>query len=292
MKILITGGNGFIARNLFEQLNGKYDISSADRRELNLLDSSKVLDYIKNKKFSRIIHTATYDAAPKHSTKDPTKVLENNLKMFFNIARCKDYFDKMIYFGSGAEYDREHWIPKMKESYFDWHIPTDQYGLSKYVMTKYALLSDNIFNLRLFAVFGKYEDLRVRIISDICNNVALNLPVTINQNKYYDFMHIDDLARIVEWFIDNKPQNKVYNVCTSDVLDFKTIAEKVVEFSGKRLNIEIKTKDVGKEYSGDNTLLLNELGGFKFTPIDDSIRNLYNWYNQNKPGEIHDNAKR
>jgi GDP-L-fucose synthase len=36
------------------------------------------------------------------------------MKMFFNIASCKDYFDKMIYFGSGAEFDPENWIPKMK----------------------------------------------------------------------------------------------------------------------------------------------------------------------------------
>ena len=96
MKILITGGNGFIARNLFEQLNNEYTVISRNSKELNLSDSSKVFDYIKSNHFDVIIHTATYDAAPKHSTKDPSKVLEYNLKMFFNIVRCKDYFGKMI----------------------------------------------------------------------------------------------------------------------------------------------------------------------------------------------------
>lgn len=282
MRMLITGGNGFIARNLFEQLNGKYKIFSASRQELDLLDSSKVFNYIKSNQFDVIIHTATYDAAPKHSKKDPTKVLENNLRMFFNIARCKDYFRKMIYFGSGAEYDREHWIPNMKEDYFDQYVPADQYGFSKYIMTKYTLSNNGVYNLRLFSGFGKYEDWRVRIISSICHNAVLDLPITINQNKYYDFVYINDLVRIVEWFINNEPKKKVYNVCTGKAVDFKTIAEKIISISGKKLEIKIAAEGLGKEYSGDNTLLLSELKGFEFTPIDTSIKALYEWYNQNK----------
>ena len=125
MKILITGGNGFIARNLFEHLNNEYTVLSCNSKELNLLESSKVAKFIRKKNFDVIIHTATYDAAPKHSTKKPSKVLEYNLKMFFNIVRFNDYFDKMIYFGSGAEFSRDNWIPRMKEDYFDKHVPTD-----------------------------------------------------------------------------------------------------------------------------------------------------------------------
>src|SRR3989339_2059091 len=167
-KILITGGYGFIAKNLLEQLGEEYNIFSYNRQQLDLLDSSKVLAVIKKSKFDVIIHTATYDAAPKHSKKDPSKVLENNLRMFFNIVRCKDYFGKMIYFGSGAEFDRKNWIPEMTESYFDQHVPSNQYGFSKYLMTKYTALNSNIYNLRLFGVFGKYDDWRYRFIPNIC----------------------------------------------------------------------------------------------------------------------------
>ncbi len=282
MKILITGGAGFIARNIFEQLNSQYSLVSCNSKELNLLDSLKVFDYIKGNHFDVIIHTATYDAAPKHSTKDPSKVLEYNLRMFFNIAKCKDYFDKMIYFGSGAEFGRENWIPRMKEDYFDQHVPQDQYGFSKYIMTKYTKFCSNIYNLRLFAVFGKYEDWRVRLISNACCNAVLNQPVTINQNKFFDFLYIDDLVRIVKWFIDNKPRNNVYNVCTGKTNDFKTLAEKVIKISGKKLDIIIKTERPGREYSGDNSLLLSELKGFQFCPIDASIKALYDYYNSNE----------
>lgn len=282
MNILITGKDGFIARNLFEQLKDKHTIVSLDSKELDLLDSSKVFNYIKSSRFDVVIHTATYDAAPKHSVKDPLKVLEYNLKMFFSIARCKDYFNKMIYFGSGAEFGRENWVPRMKEDYFDQHVPQDQYGFSKYIMTKYTQVNKNIYNLRLFAVFGKYEDWRVRFISNACYNAILNLPVAIDQNRYFDFLYIDDLVNIVKWFIDNEPKKNVYNVCANKTVDFKTVAEKIVKISGKKLDITIKVEGLGREYSGDNSLLLSELKGFKFSSIDDSINSLYNWYVLNK----------
>lgn len=282
VKILITGGGGFIAKNLFEQLNSKYSLLSLRSRELNLLDSLKVFNYIKNNKFDVVIHTATYDAVPKHSTKDPSKVLENNLKMFFNLTRCKDYFGKMIYFGSGAEFDRQNWQPKMKEDYFDQHVPSNQYGFSKYLMTKYAQLCKNIYNLRLFGVFGKYDDWRTRPIPNFCYYTLTNSTIKIDQNKKCDFLYIDDLVKIIHWFIDNTPKRKVYNICTGNVIDLKTIAKKIIKISGKKMAIKIRMKDWGREYSGDNTLLLDELKGFKFTPIDVSLKLLYHWYDKNK----------
>ena len=70
----------------------------------------------------------------------------------------------MIYFGSGAEFSRKNWIPKMEENYYDKFVPTDQYGFSKYVMNKITEKSDNIYNLRIFGLFGKYDDWRYRFI--------------------------------------------------------------------------------------------------------------------------------
>lgn len=282
MKILITGGNGFIARNLLEQLNNEDNVIPCSRKELDLLDSLKVFDYLKNHHFDVIFHAATYDAAPPHATKDPARVLENNLKMFFNLARCKDYFGKMVYFGSGAEFGRENWIPKMKEDFFDQYIPQDQYGLSKYIMNKYTQLSSNIYNLRLFAVFGKYEDWRVRFISNACCRAVFDRPIIIKQNVLFDYMNIDDLVKITRWFIKNSPPEKTFNVCTGRALDHLTLAKKIIKISGKNLEIVIKNKNPGIEYSGDNARLMNEVPGFNFRDIDNSLEELYNWYLTNK----------
>jgi len=281
-KILITGGNGFVAKNLFEQLQNTYSILAPDRQTLDLTDTEKVFDFIKNNNFDVVIHTATYDAVAKFSTKDPTKVLENNLKMFFNIARCKDYFGKLIYFGSGAEYGREHWIPKMKEDYFDTFIPNDQYGFAKYLMTKYALSNKNIVNLRLFGMYGKHDDWCTRLIPNLCCLAAHGLPLSFNQNKKYDYMYVDDLIKIVKWFIENNSSHNVYNVCSGSVIEYKTIAEKIKLISNKNIEIIIKQDGLGIEYSGRNSLLTSELNNIKFTPFDNGIKELFNWYELNK----------
>jgi UDP-glucose 4-epimerase len=281
MNVLITGGSGFIGRNLTEQLSGKYSISSPTSRELNLLDADAVLAYFDRNAFDVVIHTATWNATA-NSPKDVSKVLENNLRMFFNIVRCDDSYGKMIHFGSGAEYDIHHWAPKMKEDYFDRHVPADDYGFSKYIMAKYAASHPKIYNLRLFGVFGKYEDWVIRFISNACCRAAWDLPITIRQNVYFDYLYIDDLIRITEWFILHDGGEKTYNVCTSTALDLHSLANKVLAISGKNLDIVIARQGFGKEYSGDNARLLGEIGTISFTPIDDSIRELYDWYSEHK----------
>ena len=104
----------------------------------------------------------------------------------------------------------------------------------------------------------------------------------LDSSKVFDYLYIDDLIKIVNWFINNKPQKNVYNVCTGNVNDFKTLAEKIIKISGKRLDINIKTEGLGREYSGDNSLLLKELKDFEFSSIDESIKTLYDWYESNK----------
>ncbi len=291
MKILITGGNGFIARSLKEAFEKQYDVSTFNRQDLDLLDENKVSECITNNNFDIVIHTATYDAAPKTSSKDPNKVLENNLKMFFNLARLNDHFGKMIYFGSGAEFSREHWMPRMKEEYFDQYVPTDQYGFSKYLMAKHAEASNNIYNLRLFGLFGKYDDWRYRFIPNACCSAVLDQPICINQNAIFDFMYIDDLTRIVQWFMTNNPQHHIYNVCSGQSYDLKTLAQKILKISSKQLDVTIKQDGCKKEYSGDNTLLLSELKDSRFLSIEESIKDLIDWYSNHqnliKQEELH-----
>ena len=95
-KIFITGGDGFIAKSLREAYNQKYDVTSLNRKGLELTDSSAVKEFLTKKQFDIIIHTANYDAAPEFTTKDKTKVLEQNLNMYFNIARCNKDFGKKV----------------------------------------------------------------------------------------------------------------------------------------------------------------------------------------------------
>lgn len=283
MRILITGGNGFIARNLREHLAPRHDLCFPGRKELDLLDAEAVAKCLKDGRFDAVIHAATYDAAPKHSTKDPAMVLENNLRMFFNLARCSDAFGKMIFFGSGAEFGREHWIPKMGEDYFDRHVPGDPYGFSKYIMTRHAMQpGSNIYNLRLFGVFGKYDDWRTRFIANACARAVMDMPIVMNQDRTFDYLWVGDLARIAEWFLAISPKHPVYNVCSGTVHRFTELARMICRAAGREVAVMVKSEDPGREYSGENSRLLAELGGFSFTPTGRAVAELYQWHEQHR----------
>jgi UDP-glucose 4-epimerase len=286
-KLLLTGTSGFIGRNLKEQLSTQYSVTAPSRIELDLLDEDAVLCFLKDNNFDVVIHSATERS--NRAIKDLSNVMYRNCRMFFNLARSHQHYGKMIYFGSGAEYDRRYYIPRMSEDYFDTHVPIDDYGFSKYICAKYAQTLNNIFDLRLFGVFGKYEIWQVRFISNACCKAVWDLPITINQNVFFDYLHIDDLAKITKWFIENNPQKKSYNICSGEVFDLKMLANKILAASGKELDIVVAREGLGKEYSGNNYQLLSEMGGYSFRDMDICIKELYQWYLTNKGSIERDN---
>ena len=280
MKILITGGSGFIGRNLFEYLSKRYDCFAPLHRELELLDENAVMHFLKTNRFDVIIHSAGIPVSRK--IKEPKDVAFGNLKMFFNIARNKDHFSKMIFLGSGSEYDLRREISKIKESDFDKNVPADELGFSKYVCSKEIEKSDKMINLRLFGVFGKYEDYQIRFISNAICKAVCGLPITIKQNRCFSYLYIDDLCKITEYFINRHAGHKIYNAVPNGTADLLSIAKKVNELSKKNLEIIVHTPGLAKEYTADNSLLVSEIGDFQFTPLEEAIKKLYSWYEENK----------
>lgn len=281
MKILLTGSSGFIGKNLKEELEKKcFQIFIPCRKELNLLQNEMVENYIKKHNFDIIIHTAnTNNTRNKLTT--PYHSLDGNLRMFFNLEHCKDYYGRMYYFGSGAEYDMEHYIPSMKESYFGTHIPKEPYGFSKYIMSKTCENSSNIYDLRLFGVYGKYEEWERRFISNAICRALKGWDITIQKNVYFDYLWVNDLCTIMEWFIHNNPKHKHYNVCRGSKIDLYSLACMVREILDIDCNIIVKEHGWKPEYTGNNERLLNEIGNFKFTGYKESIEELCEFYKDN-----------
>lgn len=281
-KVLLTGSSGFIGRNLCDQLRGSYKLYTPSSKELNLLDEVKVASYVKKHAFDVVIHAATHDATIT-SEKDTSLVLSNNLRMFTNIFRCRHMYGRMFYFGSGAEYDMRHYVPKMPESYFDTFVPVDQYGYSKYLMGLMSHTSQNVYDITLFGVFGKYEDWRIRFLSNAIARSIYGMDMTLSQNVRFDYLHIDDLARVMKRFIDaSSLRYHQYNVCSSSVNDLASLADIVRAYSKKPVSLRIAHSGMKPEYSGDNSRLLKEFSDIKFTSIEQAIHKLYDWYAANK----------
>lgn len=274
--LLISGASGFIGRNLAEQLRGDYNVTAPSRSELDLGEEESVRQWFESRRFDVVLHCATVRS--NRMTGEPTNLCADNCRMFFNLVRHRTQFGRMLYFGSGAEYDRRHYVPRMSEDYFDTHIPIDGYGLSKYVCAKYCEQLANVTNLRLFGVFGKYEAWPVRFISNACCRVIQGLPISIRRDVRFDYLYVDDLAAIVKWFIEHPASQPAYNVCTGTPVLLSALAKIVAEVSNRNPEIVVREPGMGTEYSGDNSRMLAEMGSFRFTDLTQSVSQLYRWY--------------
>ena len=171
----------------------------------------------------------------------------------------------------------------MKETYFDIHVPADSYGFYKYVCSRYLESVDDSVVLRIFGCYGKHEDYEIRFISNAICKAVFDLPITItNKNVFFDYLHVNDLVRIIEYFIENRGKYKYYNATPDRSIDLLTLAHKIRSISGKNSDIVIKNEGLGPEYSGDNSRLKEELKTARFTSIDDGLRDIYKWYQDNK----------
>ncbi len=281
MNILLTGGSGFIGRNILESnLREKYNFYAPGHKELELMDEDSVRKYITVNKIDVIIHAA---AKPGHrNATDPANIFYFNTRIFFSLARNSDIFQKMIIIGSGAIYDMRYYKPKMREEYFGSHIPADEHGLSKYVIGKYIENREKFIDLRIFGIFGKYEDYAIRFISNMICKTIFDLPLTMKQNRKFDYIYIDDLMPVLDYLIQNKSRYHTYNVTPDESIELFRLAEMVLDISGKDLPI-VKARDgIGPEYSGDNVRLKEDIKGFEITSFEQSIKNLYLWYFENK----------
>lgn len=271
MKILVTGTNGFIGRNIKEFLEVKhYNVYSPKRNELDLLNEELVSSYLTKEKFDVVIHCGITLTS-----------IDQNIKMFFNIEKLSKHFGKLICVGSGAEFGLKYYKPKMKESYFDKHVPdkSDIYGYSKYIIAKKINEKrENIYNLRVFGIFGKYEDYRRRFISNNICRVLMGEDISINKNTYFDYLYVNDFLKILEKFILNNSKQNIYNVCSGKIVDFLTLANIIKNIDGTNKKITIRESGINPEYSGDNSLLLQEFEDIEFSAHEKSIEELYFWY--------------
>jgi nucleoside-diphosphate-sugar epimerase len=139
MNILITGGNGYIAKNLYEGLKDKHNITRISRDDFDLTDRVLTDKFFEEKYFDVVIHTAISGGS--RLRKDTEDVLDENLIMYYNLLANESKFKKFISIGSGAEIFSQE----------------EPYGLSKHVINYSMKNKPNFHNVRIFAVFDENE---------------------------------------------------------------------------------------------------------------------------------------
>ncbi len=270
-RILLTGGSGFIGRNLYEHFKKSYTIFAPTHLELDLLNAGSLNDFIGSNKIDIIIHTAVGAGST---------IFEDTLKMFANIIKHSNKVEKIICLGSGAEYNKKRNLVKVHEEEIGRFLPEDNYGLAKYFSNEVIKGLNNVRNLRLFGVFGKYEDYKNKFISNSIVKAMFVLNITIAQDVIFDYLYIEDLKKIIDYFIDeNMYEYSNYNITPTQSISLVEISEIILTSINSDSKIVILNDGKNFQYTASNKRLLQALEKFEFTSYKKSITQLTEYYN-------------
>lgn len=281
MRILLTGGTGFIGRNLGEHLSRDHEVLAPTHSELDLSNDRAVDAWFRAHEVDAVVHGAV---RPGHrAVQDPSRQLWSNLRMFFNIERNRDRFGRLVFLSSGAVYDSRESLVRVAENRLGASVPEDEHGLSKYAIARFLEASGShsrppIVELRLFGVFGRYEDYGIRFISNAICRALCDLPITLRQDRRFSYLFIDDLMPVVDWALAGQPEHVAYNVNPDWTDSLRALGMLVSARSGNGVPILVGNHGYGKEYTADNSRLRRELPHMTFTPPDVAVDRLFSWY--------------
>lgn len=254
MKILITGGNGNIAKMIKNNLSSYFEIVNLSRNELNVLNFTEIKNYLDKNEFDILIHTAILGG--RRTKEENGEVTHINLLMLENLLRFSHKFKMIINFDSAAIYDRNTDILNKSEDEL-FTIPTDYYGFSKYVIYQRSLQYNNFYNFRIFNIFHVNEE-PDRFIKSCFLAKKYNRDITIFEDKFFDFMYEDDFIKIIKYYIENSNgQNnliKIINICYEDKYKLSDIAKIILKNDN---NIKVIKNNSVNNYSGNNKILSN-----------------------------------
>ena len=193
LKILITGGNGFIAKFLSTNLN--YQIVSPPRAELDLLNLEQVTDWFNNNEVDVVIHCALTGREVLFST-EPT-YLSDGLLMFRNLWLQKEKFKRLINLGTAYELDLTQDHNLVTEHDFLNYLPTTSYGYAKNLTARIIQDTANFYNLKLFGVFHETES-HQRFLQRVKHDAE----VVIKNDIYLDYIYLPDILPMIETIVN------------------------------------------------------------------------------------------
>ena len=272
-KILLTGGTGFIGQNILPILRESYEVFAPTRKELDINSQTSIDNWFcSHGKMDFLVHCAIVN--PSNLIDQNRNVLIDTLKTFFYLTIHK--FQKIVYIGSGAEYDKLHDISYVSEDDIGIRIPSDEYGLVKYTLNQIARASKNIVNLRIFGCYGPAEPER-RFIRHAIDCCLKNEPITIRQNCNFSYVFVKDLARAVKCVLESKSKFHDYNIVSNNSYMLSELAEMVKKQMGSLMPIKISETGMNKAYTANNKRFKQEFSDFYFTSIEQGISEQIIW---------------
>lgn len=308
MKVLVTGGAGYIGSHVVKQLGAAgHDIIVYDNLSTgyewavtcgelivgDLADVEKLDDVFKAHKFEAVLHFAAHIVVPE-SVENPLKYYRNNTRNTLNLLGVMEKYQTpyMVFSSTAAVYG----MPDEKVMREDMPLaPINPYGASK--MMSEQMIRDLSFASKLKHVILRYfnvagADLQSRIgqatpeathlIKVACECVTGQRPgMKIFGTDYdtrdgtciRDYIHVDDLAKAHVMALDymaNGGASQTLNCGYGRGFTVKEVIDMVEQKSGKTIEAEAVGRRAGDPdaLTADNTRIKQVLG---WTPDYDDL---------------------
>lgn len=273
MRILITGGAGFIGSNLCEYFLSKgnqvicldnfatghrYNIEHLLINENFVLiegDIRNIDDCLKaTEKADYVLHQAALGSVPR-SINDPKTTNEVNITGFLNmlIASRDNKVKRFIYAASSSTYGDSESLPKVEDIIGK---PLSPYAVTKYVNELYADIFSKTYEietigLRYFNVFGRKQDPNgayAAVIPKFVMQLMKKESPIINGDGNYsrDFTYIDNVIQMNEIAMLTQNRDAINTVYNTAYGDRTTLNEMVFylkkylsEFDSSIANVEV-----------------------------------------------------
>lgn len=262
MKILITGGNGYIGRSLFHSLSLNHEVISINRNTFDLTDSAQTKLFFNQScaeggLFDWIIHTAV-DGGSRLKT-DQDIVLKNNLKMYYNLLDNHKFYSRFLSFGSGAEI----------------LYPETPYGFSKKIIADSMSEKGGFYNIRIYGLFDENE-LSTRFIKANILRYINKQPMEVYSDKAMDFFYMEDLKALVNYYLGHKDLPKTTACVYPYTYRLSKIADIINNLDSHKVDILVSQRnepnyDVLSDDSCDFACDI-----IKCIGLEDGIRKVYN----------------
>jgi len=258
MKILITGGAGFIGSHLADKLIQKGHIvlivdnlSTGFKQNLNprarfiktdILDIKKIEKIFKKESPEIVYHLAAQIDVRK-SVEDPIYDFKTNILGSSNLiqASLKHKVKKFIFSSSGgAVYGDANFFPT-PESHKEW--PTSPYGISKLSVDKILnyynkTINFNYTSLRYGNVYGPRQNphSEAGVVSTFLSKMFRGEQPMINGNgkQTRDYVYVEDVVNANILALKNFKKTGIYNVGTSQETNVNEIFSKINKNFGNK----------------------------------------------------------
>jgi len=256
MKILVTGGAGFIGSHIVEYLvqrgddvtildnlnAGKMQNLSRINNDINFVNGD-IRDYKLLEKLTKdsdgVFHEAALVSVP-HSFKIQDEYFDVNTNGTENILKlAKEYGFKVVYASSSSVYGNQKQMP-IKES--DDRNPANPYAQTKLkaelLAEKYSEMGVRVIGLRYFNVYGRRQSKEYAgVIKLFLGRIQQKKAPKINGDglQTRDFVYVEDVVKANILAMDSNVKHQFFNVGMGYSISILDLANMVIDASGLSL---------------------------------------------------------